>query len=126
MENVALDSLSHLEGRVAYFAHLSTVVQRNWMHRTFLHRQRLDHGWFNDSIINRPKIPNRRSLCKCGVCAMAKAKLRQNMLDKNVPLDAMKLITTLGNFSTTHDYDKRTKKMILKIRQMEKNLLTKG
>ena len=52
--------------------------------------------------------------------------MRQNMLDKNVPLDAMKLITTLGNFSTTHDYDKRTKKMILKIRQMEKNLLTKG
>ena len=74
--------LSHLEGRVAYFTHLSTVVQRDWMHRTFLHRQRLDHGWFNDSIINRPKIPNRRALCKCGVCAMAKAKLRQNMLDK--------------------------------------------
>jgi uncharacterized FlgJ-related protein len=52
-------------------------------------------------------------------------KLRKYMLDRNQNLDALRLIKTLGKFSETPDYDKRTTKMILKVREMEKNLLTK-
>ncbi len=52
-------------------------------------------------------------------------KLRKVMLDKNQSLDAIRLIKTLGKFSETPDYDKRTTRMILKVREMEKNLLTK-
>ena len=47
------------------------------------------------------------------------------MLDKNQSLDAIRLIKTLDKFSETQDYDKRTTRMILKVREMEKNLLTK-
>ena len=52
-------------------------------------------------------------------------KLRKYMLDRNQNLDALRLIKTLGKFSETADYAKRTTKMILKVREMEKNLLTK-
>jgi len=52
-------------------------------------------------------------------------KLRKYMLDRNQNLDALRLIKTLGKFSETTDYAKRTTKMILKVREMEKNLLTK-
>ena len=52
-------------------------------------------------------------------------KLRKVMLDKNQSLDAIRLIKTLDKFSETQDYDKRTTRMILKVREMEKNLLTK-
>ena len=45
---------------------------------------------------------------------------RQNMLDKNKPLDSFVLIKTLDAFSTTKDYDKRVIRMINKIRQLEK------
>lgn len=51
--------------------------------------------------------------------------MRNYMLDRNLPLDALQLIKTLDKFSTTPDYDKRTTRMILKVREMEKNLLTK-
>ena len=52
-------------------------------------------------------------------------KMRKQMLDRNQNLDALRLIKTLTNFSTTPDYDERTTKMIMKIRAMEKKLLTK-
>tara|TARA_Y100001937_G_scaffold98799_1_gene134850 strand:- start:200 stop:949 length:750 start_codon:yes stop_codon:yes gene_type:complete len=52
-------------------------------------------------------------------------KMRKQMLDRDQNLDALRLIKTLGNFSTTPDYDKRTTRMILKIRAMEEKLLTK-
>ena len=49
------------------------------------------------------------------------------MLDRNQNLDALRLIKTLTNFSTTLVYDKRTTRMILKIRFFNgrKRFLTK-
>ena len=52
-------------------------------------------------------------------------KLRADMLSRNQNLDALRLIKTLDKFSETPDYDKRTTRMILKVREMEEKLLTK-
>ena len=47
------------------------------------------------------------------------------MLSRNQNLDALRLIKTLDKFSETPDYDKRTTRMILKVREMEEKFLDK-